>query len=438
MAKKAKDIRAKASGQEWEAALSEAGPAAMHATLGDPKAVAELDSMAMAATCRFRTDGFRFKGKALSKALKDAPEPWRVPELTKEAASIAADIARGDRSGVPRLKSVWLQMNLAIANARIAARGMVEEADARDVLLRDCLVGYLADDYEPMADATLAIGDHTPKMADERSYCLRAEQGGEGVVVATSAFREGGFAKWTPTDVAETLRATGGHLGGGSETLVVDQTWCVQNTTVGRADTSGPRGKGFREESCYTIDTTDPHVVAYFDQQAIGKHASSGVASTLMARDSKGVKDIVVSAVAAPVRPRFTRETLEGMDTDGLKRLAAEVTASIPEFHLVRSLLVVEGCRLQGFPDDRLFAPMPEKLRDDLSPEEITDLKRTLDAIGLSYDDGDIASWMPESKMWKAIGNSICTVPLRWLAERIVEEVRRSRPDLLGDVAAAA
>lgn len=439
MAKKPKDTRMKASGREWEAALSEAGPAALHATLGDPKAVAALESLAMAATSAFRTDGDRFRAKASAKAVKEAPEPWRVPGLTSEVASIAADIARGDRSKLPRLKAVWRLLNLAVANARIAARGMVEEADARDALLRDCLVGYLADDHEGMAEAATAVGDHTPKMADERAYCLRADQGGEGVVVAVSAFREGGFARWTPTGVADTLRASGGHLGGGSETLLVDGgAWCIQNTTVGRADTSGPQGKGFREESCYTIDTTDPHAVAYFDQQAIGRHAASGTASTLMARDCKGVKDVVVSAPAVPRRPRFPRVELEGMDLAGLKSLAAELSRSVPEFHVVRSLLVVEGCRLQGFPDDRLFAPMPERLRGKLSPQETAEMKRMLDGIGLRYTDDAISSWMSENTMWKAIGNSICTVPLRFLAERILAEVRRSRPDLLGDLARAA
>lgn len=60
-------------------------------------------------------------------------------------------------------------------------------------------------------------------------------------------------------DVINTLAATMG-TGGGNAPMV----HAIQNTVIGRKDTSGPQGKGYgnEEDPMFTLDTTSPHAVA--------------------------------------------------------------------------------------------------------------------------------------------------------------------------------
>jgi DNA (cytosine-5)-methyltransferase 1 len=60
-------------------------------------------------------------------------------------------------------------------------------------------------------------------------------------------------------DVINTLAATMG-TGGGNTPMV----HAIQNTVIGRKDTSGPQGKGYGDEDdpMFTLDTTSPHAVA--------------------------------------------------------------------------------------------------------------------------------------------------------------------------------
>jgi DNA (cytosine-5)-methyltransferase 1 len=61
-------------------------------------------------------------------------------------------------------------------------------------------------------------------------------------------------------DVINTLAATMG-TGGGNTPMV----HAIQNTVIGRKDTSGPQGKGYGEEDdpMFTLDTTSPHAIAF-------------------------------------------------------------------------------------------------------------------------------------------------------------------------------
>ena len=61
-------------------------------------------------------------------------------------------------------------------------------------------------------------------------------------------------------DVINTLAATMG-TGGGNTPMV----HAIQNTVIGRKDTSGPQGKGYgnEEDPMFTLDTTSPHAIAF-------------------------------------------------------------------------------------------------------------------------------------------------------------------------------
>lgn len=138
--------------------------------------------------------------------------------------------------------------------------------------------------------------------------------------------------------------------------------FCLQGNGIDRADTAGCNGCGWRTSQSYTLDTIDRHAIVYdargngtgdvvptltgdhqnrvtdytavavyprktgvffakvFDQQRIGQYGNGEAASTLMARDYKDAKDLIVER-----RP--------------------------PRRYIVRRLTPLECCRLQGFPD---------------------------------------------------------------------------------------
>jgi DNA (cytosine-5)-methyltransferase 1 len=118
--------------------------------------------------------------------------------------------------------------------------------------------------------------------------------------------------------------------------------------------------------------------IAYFDQQAIGQYAESGVASSIMARDYKSAKDLVVNALRHKTHPTSRagegEVILQGVTeflpqssrvylpegvapalqatgkNDGNK--APQVLAGIP-----RRLMPIECERLMGWPDNWTAVP---------------------------------------------------------------------------------
>ena len=83
--------------------------------------------------------------------------------------------------------------------------------------------------------------------------------------------------------------------GGGNVPMVMEKklVYCLQG--IDRADTAGCNGKGWNEETCYTLNTIDRPAVAYA-MQGFGDYKDCGVASGLKARDFKDATDLVVEA----------------------------------------------------------------------------------------------------------------------------------------------
>lgn len=111
-------------------------------------------------------------------------------------------------------------------------------------------------------------------------------------------------------DVINTLAATMG-TGGGNTPMV----HAIQNTVIGRKDTSGPQGKGYgnEEDPMFTLDTTSPHGVAISFDTQFGSNATT-------------FEDMSPTLKASQQPPSVTGST-------------------------VRRLTPVECERLQGFPD---------------------------------------------------------------------------------------
>ncbi|WP_235964831.1 DNA cytosine methyltransferase [Kingella bonacorsii] len=74
-----------------------------------------------------------------------------------------------------------------------------------------------------------------------------------------AAFIEGSFGTYRQSAVGGTVKASGGALQGGSETLLV----CIHGNTIGRQHHNGGNGTGaIQDGTSYTLTATDRHVIS--------------------------------------------------------------------------------------------------------------------------------------------------------------------------------
>jgi DNA (cytosine-5)-methyltransferase 1 len=217
----------------------------------------------------------------------------------------------------------------------------------------------------------------------------------------TSAFTTSSFGSYS-TGVG-TIRATGGDLGGGSETLYVPnlanclQTTCndysradgfnviaMQGNLIGR-DKGGPNGIGISElNTMYTLTKTDVHAIAHAFKpellKRLGEIGSKELCPTLLANmDDNQV------ATAFGWQNNVNQSMSVNLITPTLDK--SKVPALFNNM-VVRKLTPVECERLQGF------------------PEGYTDIKPKNKAT-------------PDGPRYKALGNSMAVPVMKWIGERI-------------------
>ena len=131
----------------------------------------------------------------------------------------------------------------------------------------------------------------------------------------------------------------------------------------------------------------------YYDFQAIGKYGNDGSASTLMARDYKDSKDLVVDPVA--FTPSSFGQYSEGIGTIRANGgdLGGGSEGLVVKPMAVRRLTPNECLRLQGFPDN--WSRIPWK--------------------------GKSAEECPDGPQYKAAGNSMAVPCMFWIGNRIAE-----------------
>lgn len=147
-------------------------------------------------------------------------------------------------------------------------------------------------------------------------------------------------------------------------TLTSNQTpaICIASNTIGRGVKNGGNGKGFKEDESYTLDTlSHPHAVAYTIRHDNDIRTSIDIAPTLTANMGKGGGNV----------------------------------PAIISLNLVRRFTPIECERLQGFPDKHTQIPYGNKLIEKC----------------------------PDAPRYKAIGNSMAVVVMKWLGLRIKNTV---------------
>jgi DNA (cytosine-5)-methyltransferase 1 len=242
------------------------------------------------------------------------------------------------------------------------------------------VVGYLGD-WRPPAAVLFERGSLRRDTAPSRA------SGKE-----PTAFFESSLAQYKQGDIGGTLKASGGVLGGGSETFLTQKVYethpadsrvkemgdtCqtvtsrwgtgdgnvplveaygIQGSMIGRQDHNGPQGDGINEEVSFTLNTIDRHAVAHTFKVRGG---CEGGGKGYLGQDEQA----------------FTLSTLQD------QHLFYDTK--------VRRLTPIECERLQGFPDGYTNVPWRKK---DLSPDSLR---------------------------YKALGNSMAVPVMQWIGDGI-------------------
>ena len=203
-------------------------------------------------------------------------------------------------------------------------------------------------------------------------------------VINGMTVRESGFGQFVKTDVSGTIKAQGGVLGGGSESLVVApfdlqqitskhngsmvkvgapcptmaansklHTVAIRGNVIGRKDENGGNGLGCDENISPTLTSTDVHAVAF---QSNSSFIPCGVDFT----PTLGAKNANAMAVVNKYQ--------------------------------VRRLTPLECERLQGFPDNFSSVPFGKRMASD-------------------------------AQRYHALGNSMAVPVMFWIGERIMNKL---------------
>ena len=116
----------------------------------------------------------------------------------------------------------------------------------------------------PIVSATFGMGGNNQPFIVESVICMATQQGGSEI---------------RTDDKAPTLTAAAGMSGNNQPVI------CLQGNGIDRSDTAGCNGKGWKEDTCYTLNTIDRPAVAYgFDPGAsrdVGSLFLEGISKTL-------------------------------------------------------------------------------------------------------------------------------------------------------------
>ncbi|MGV7078438.1 DNA cytosine methyltransferase [Testudinibacter sp. P80/BLE/0925] len=198
---------------------------------------------------------------------------------------------------------------------------------------------------------------------------------------SVTAYASGGFAQYKQSDKGGTLRASGGSLDGGSETLVVHGTQdpCVSN----KAHCLG-RNNG-QENVLFDIA----------HRSDVIRECHDGLSSAM----GTGGNNIPIS-IAGNIINRADNAGGNGVGADDsgvMYTLTSTDVHAVSTFASVRKLTPIECERLQGFPDDWTKIPYRNKSADEC----------------------------PDSPRYKAIGNSMAVPVMQWIGLRIADYLNK-------------
>lgn len=245
---------------------------------------------------------------------------------------------------------------------------------------------------------------------DGKSPTLRAEMHGNIPAVMepqTVDFGRTADRIYINPKTSVTLSAQGGGMGAktGLYCIPQDPVYCLQGNGIDRADTAGCNGKGWKEDTSYTLNTIDRPAVVYCTD--VGQfNTAEDLAPPLLARTYKDPH-------------------LVGYSGNEIR-------------YIVRRLTPTECARLQGFADR--WGDIDKK--DSFTPEEYRfwlEVRNTHAAINgkqvKDYTEAQMLTWYnklhtdsAEYKMW---GNGIALPPALYCLQGIVAVLESEEEDWL-------
>lgn len=178
-------------------------------------------------------------------------------------------------------------------------------------------------------------------------------------------------------DICTTVTGKWG-TGGGNVPVTIHPAYGIQSTIIGRKPENGPLGNGINEEMSFTLTKNDQHAVA----QPVTYPAVFPINTLTLGGRPDPINDARMTlGVGANGDPQFT--------------LQAAHSHAVATAMQVRRLTPVECERLQGFPDNYTNILWRGKSAPD----------------GLRY---------------KALGNSMAVPVMKWIGERIKNELEKT------------
>lgn len=221
-------------------------------------------------------------------------------------------------------------------------------------------------------------------LIERKSLCGDIETGGSAEKNIT-AYTESSFGTYIRSAVGGVVTASGGALGGGSETLVVHGT---QDPIIS-STTAHCLGRNGGQENILFDIAHRSDVVRIQDDDTT---------PTLTARMGTGGNNIPCIALAGNTigRQPHNGGNGNGFDDSGVSyTLTATDTHGVFDNVTVRKLTPQECEKLQGFPPGYTQIPYRNKSASDC----------------------------PDSPRYKAIGNSMATPVIKWIGERMINYI---------------
>ena len=221
-------------------------------------------------------------------------------------------------------------------------------------------------------------------LIERKSLCGDIETGGSAEKNIT-AYTESSFGTYIRSAVGGVVTASGGALGGGSETLVVHGT---QDPIIS-STTAHCLGRNGGQENILFDIAHRSDVVRIQDDDTT---------PTLTARMGTGGNNIPCIALAGNTigRQPHNGGNDNGFDDSGVSyTLTATDTHGVFDSVTVRKLTPQECEKLQGFPPGYTQIPYRNKSASDC----------------------------PDSPRYKAIGNSMATPVIKWIGERMINYI---------------
>lgn len=245
-----------------------------------------------------------------------------------------------------------------------------------------------------------------------------------------------------------------------------DPVYCLQGNGIDRADTAGCNGKGWKEDTSYTLNTVDRPAVCYsLDRAAYNQGINaqydigiddSGTAHTLVA---KGPGAVCYGIGNGQANQSFSEElagalncmhdqqavafwdggqvtsTLTANNAGGNQRMPDKenfncIIENRPPHYIVRRLTPLECCRLQGFPDwwcSDLETENPTESDIEFWREVFETHRTVISGTSKPKTDKQIIKWLKDpysdSAIYKMWGNGIALPNALFVMQGIAEEL---------------